>query len=75
MLHGAKIDLQYWREAFIYAVYICSITPTSALKGKILYTKWYVQKPDMTYLWIFELLRWVHMLKEVQQGKLKSHAV
>lgn len=39
MLHAANIDLQYWGKAFIYAVYICTITPTSALHEKILYTE------------------------------------
>lgn len=50
MLHGTKMDLWYWGEAFMYAIYIHFVMPISTLQGKIPYTKWYGQKPDLAHL-------------------------
>jgi hypothetical protein len=32
MLHSVSMDLHYWGEAFMYTLYICNVTYTSALK-------------------------------------------
>ena len=44
MLHGANMDLCYWGKAFMHAVYIQLLTPTSALQGRIPYTEWFDSK-------------------------------
>jgi hypothetical protein len=31
MLHSMELDLQYWGEAFLYAIYIHNHSPTSAI--------------------------------------------
>jgi transposase InsO family protein len=35
MLHLAGMDLQYWGEAFMYAVHIHNLSPTSAIQDNI----------------------------------------
>ena len=72
MLHGAQMDLRYWGEAFMYAVYLRSITPTSALKGKIPYSEWTGRKPNVSHLCVFGSLGWAHVPKEVCHGKMRS---
>jgi hypothetical protein len=72
MLHSAKIDLQYWGEAFIYAVHIQSLMLTSGLEGKVPYEAWTGRKPDVSHLCIFGSLGWA---KAVHQGKLEVRAV
>ena len=59
----------------MYTIYIRSIILTSSFKRVVLYTAWTRYKPDMSYLWIFGLLGWVHIPKQVQKGKLKFRAV
>jgi hypothetical protein len=56
MIHASKIDKRYWGEAFMYAVHIQSITPTSALNGKVPFEAWTGHKPDISHLRIFGLL-------------------
>ena len=77
MLHGARMNVQYWGEAFMYAVYIRTITPTSGLEGKIPYTEMSDSncKPDVSHLRIFGSLGWAHVPKEVRHGKLEPRAI
>ena len=77
MLHDARMNTHYWGEAFMYAVYICTITPTSALQGQIPYTKMSDSncKPDVSHLQIFGFLGWAHVPKEVYHGKLELQTV
>ena len=77
MLHGARMNTHYWGEAFMYAVYIRTITPTSALQEQIPYTEMSNLncKPNVSHLWFFGSLGWAHVLKEVYYGKLKLQAV
>ncbi|KAJ3563959.1 hypothetical protein NP233_g8606 [Leucocoprinus birnbaumii] len=75
MLHTAEIDLQYWGEAFMYAVHIRSLTPTSGLEGIVSYEVWTGQKLDISHLRIFGLFGWALVPKEVRHGKLESRAV
>jgi hypothetical protein len=35
MLHSAGMDLQYWGDAFMYAVHICNLSPTSAIQDNV----------------------------------------
>ena len=74
MLHRANMDLYYWGKAFMHAVYVQSLTLTSALQGKIPYTEWFDSKwkPDISYLCIFSSLGWAHVPNEVQKGKIES---
>ncbi|KAJ3557795.1 hypothetical protein NP233_g11654 [Leucocoprinus birnbaumii] len=75
MLHTAEIDLRYWGEAFMYAVHIRSLTPTSGLEGLVPYEAWTGRKPDVSHLRIFGSFGWALVPKEVRHGKLESRAV
>ena len=68
------MDLYYWGEAFMYAIYIQLITPTSGLNGRIPYTEWNEskKKPDVSHLQILGSLGWAHVPKEVWEGKVES---
>jgi len=75
MLWSAGVDLRYWGETFMYAVYIRSLILTSGLKGIVPYEAWTGRKADVSHLWIFGSLDWAHVLKQVRRGKLESRAV
>jgi len=75
MLWSAEVDLRYWGKAFMYAVHIRSLTLTSGLKGIVPYEAWTGHKADVSHLWIFGLLGWVYVPKQVRRGKLESRAV
>ena len=75
ILYSVEVDLRYWREIFIYAVYIRSLTPISRLKRVVSYEIWTERKPDVSYLQIFKALGWAHISKKVWKEKLKSRAV
>ena len=51
----------------MYAVYIHTITLTMALQGRTSYTEMSNShhEPNVSHLWIFGLLGWAHVLKEV----------
>jgi hypothetical protein len=75
MIHASKIDKCYWGEAFMYAVHIRSITPTSALNGKVPFEAWTRHKPDISHLRIFGSLGWATVPKAVREGKLESRDI
>jgi len=75
MLWSAGVDLRYWGEAFMYAVYIRSLTLTSGLKEIVPYEAWTGRKPDVSHLRIFGSLGWAHIPKQVRKGKLESRVV
>jgi len=59
----------------MYAVHIRSLTLTSGLKRIVPYEAWTGRKADVSHLWIFGSLGWVHILKQVRRGKLELRAV
>ena len=63
MLYTINVNLRYWGEAFSYIVHIRSMFTTSGLNDIILYEVWTDCKPDVSYLWVFGLLGWAHVLK------------
>ena len=75
MLHSAGMDLQYWGEAFMYAVHIRSLMLTSGLEGMVPHEAWTGRKPDVSHLRVFGSLGWAHVPKAVRHGKLESRAV
>jgi len=75
MLYTANVSLQYWDEAFSYAVHIRSLSATTGLNGVVPYEAWTGHKPDVSYLQVFGSLGWAHVPRQVHRGKLKSQAV
>jgi len=75
MLYTANVSLQYWGEAFSYAVHIKSLSATTGLNGVVSYEAWTGHKPDVSHLQVFGSLGWAHVPRQVRRGKLKSQAV
>jgi len=75
MIHTAAVDLQYWSEAFMYAVYIQRLTLTIGLSGRVPYEAWTGRKPDVSHLRVFGSLGWARIPEEVHKGKLESRAI
>jgi hypothetical protein len=53
MLHSAELDLQYWGETFLYAIYIRNHSPTSTIQDKVPMHMWTGHKPDVSHLCVF----------------------
>ena len=75
MLHAAGMDLRYWGEAFMYAVHIRNISPTSALDGKVPFHAWYGRKPNISHIRIFGSIAYANIPKVIRGGKLEKTAV
>jgi len=75
MLYTAGVSLQYWGEAFIYAVYIQSLSATTSLHHIVPYEVWTGRKPNISHLRVFGSLGWAHVPKQVRKNKLESQAV
>ena len=75
MLHTTGVELHYWNEAFVYAIYIWRMTLTSGLKGITSFKAWTGQKPDISHLRIFGSLGWTWVPKKVRKEKLESKVV
>ena len=75
MLYIAGISLCYWGEAFTYAVHIWALCSTTMLNSIVPYEAQTGCKPDIFYLYIFGLLKWAHVPKQVHKGKLESQAI
>jgi hypothetical protein len=75
MLHSAGMDLRYWGEAFMYAMHIRNLSPTSAVHGLVPYEAWTGRKPDVSHLRIFGSLAFAHIPKAVRGGKLEQTAI
>ena len=50
MLYTTNVSLQYWSEAFSYAVHIRSLFATTGLDGIVPYEAWTGYKPDVSHL-------------------------
>ena len=70
MLHSTEMDLCYWGEAFMYAVHIRSLSPTSALNDIVPFHAWYGRKPNVSHLCIFGSVGYVNIPKKTRKGKL-----
>ncbi len=75
MLHSARMDLQYWGEAFLYAVHIRNVSYTSALNGMVPEHAWSSRKPDISHLRIFGSTAYVNIPKKLRGGKLEATSV
>ena len=75
MLHSAKMDLWYWGEAFMYAVHIHNVSPTSALQDTVPIHAWSGCKPDISYLRIFGSTAYANIPKKVHGGKLEAISI
>jgi len=75
MLHSAKMDLWYWGEAFMYAVHIRNLLPTSALRDTIQIHAWSGCKPDISHLHIFGSTAYANIPKKVRGGKLEATSI
>src|SRR5436190_22456305 len=75
MLHTAQMDLKYWGEAFMYAVHICNLSPTSAIPNEVPYEAWTGHKLNVSHLHTFGATAYAHILKKVRGGKLEAAAV
>ncbi|KAI5997809.1 hypothetical protein F5J12DRAFT_725117 [Pisolithus orientalis] len=73
MLHSARMDLWCWGEAFIYAVHICNLLPTSALQETVPIHAWGGHKPDISHLCIFGSTAYANILKKVHGEKLVAN--
>jgi hypothetical protein len=71
MLHSSGMDLQYWGEAFMYAIHIRNLSPTRGLNEKVPYHAWTKWKPDVSHLRIFGSIAYANIPKKVQGGKLE----
>jgi hypothetical protein len=69
------MDLRYWGEAFMYAVHIWNLSPTSALKDKVPYHAWTNRKPDASHLRAFGSIGYVNIPKKIRGGKLEVTSV
>lgn len=67
---SAEMGPRYWGEAFMYAVHIRSLSPTSALNNIVPFHAWYGRKPDMSHLHIFGSVGYVNIPKKTRKGKL-----
>jgi len=75
MLHAAKMDLRYWGEAFMYAIYIRRLTHTSALNGIVPQEAWSGQKPDISHLRVFGSVCFANIPKKLRGGKLEETSI
>ena len=75
MLYTANVSLQYWDEAFSYAVHIRSLSAVTGLDSVVPYEAWTGRKPDISHLQVFGSLGWAHVPRQVHRGKLESQAV
>jgi hypothetical protein len=74
MLHSSRMDLRYWGEAFLYAIHIRNLSPTSGLEGKVPYHAWTGRKPDVSHLRVFGSIGYANIPKKVRGGKLEPTA-
>jgi hypothetical protein len=75
MLHSSGMDLRYWGEAFMYAVHIRNLSPTSGLVDQVPYTAWTGRRPDVSHLRVFGSVGYVNIPKKVRGGKLAVTSV
>ena len=55
MLYHGDLPLSFWSEAVSTANYIRNRSPTSCLKEKTPYERWYCEKPDITFSFICQI--------------------
>ena len=60
MLIYAKMPLKFWAEAVNTAVYLHNRSPTSALKDKTPFERWFGKKPNVSNLKVFGSVCFVH---------------
>src|SRR5262249_36327155 len=69
------IDLRYWGEAFMYAVHIQNLSPTSGLEKVVPYEAWTGSKPNVSHLRVFRSIGYANIPKKLRGGKLEATAV
>jgi hypothetical protein len=75
MLHSAKMDLRYWGEAFLYAIHVHNLSPTSAIQDRIPVHVWTGHKPDVSHLHVSGSTIYVNIPKKLCQGKLEVMSI
>jgi hypothetical protein len=75
MLHSAKMDLRYWGEAFLYAIHVQNLSPTSVIQDCVPVHGWTGHKPDVSHLHVFGSTAYVNIPKKLCQGKLEVTSV
>lgn len=63
MLDEAGLNIRYWGEALMTAVYLKNISPTKAVEGMVPYQAWTGEKPNLENLRIFGCCAYVHVPK------------
>lgn len=66
---------RYWGEAFMYAVHIRNLSPTSALRDIVPVHAWSGRKPDISHLRIFGSMAYANIPKKVRGGKLEVTSI
>jgi hypothetical protein len=75
MLHSAKMDLWYWGEAFLYAIHVRNLSPTSSIQDRVPAHVWTGRKPDVSHLCVFGSTAYVNIPKKLHQGKLEVTSI
>jgi len=72
MILNSKMSKVFWSEAVIAAVYLTNRSPTSALKDKLPAELWFGEKQDLRKLRVFGCVAYLHIPKELVNGKFGS---
>lgn len=72
MLLNSKLSKSFWTEAVLAAVYLINRSPTDALENKVPAEMWYGERPNLKKLKVFGCLAYLHMPKELVEGKFAS---
>ncbi|SJL19090.1 uncharacterized protein ARMOST_22698 [Armillaria ostoyae] len=68
MLYEAHLFPSFWGLAVLAFVYVRNRCPTAPLPGTTPYTGWHKKKPDVSNLWVFGCLAYVHVKKNKRRG-------
>ena len=74
MLHGASLNLSYWGEAVMTAVYLRNRSPTRALDNSTPFEAWTSEKPSLGHLRVFGCKAYAH-IADARRTKLEAKAV
>lgn len=74
MILHSKMSKVFWSEAVLAAVYLINRCPTNALKDRLPAELWYGERPDLRKLRVFGCVAYLHIPKELVNGKFESRS-
>ncbi|KAM0029839.1 putative RNA-directed DNA polymerase [Helianthus debilis subsp. tardiflorus] len=67
MLQAKRLSNRFWGEAVSTAVYLTSLSPTTAISGKTPYEMWYGEKPSVSHLKVFGCIAYALVPSQVRK--------